>query len=290
MDINNLKTFVKVATMKSFSRSAESLQITQPAVSKRIAALEADLSSKLFDRVGHSIELTEAGKILLPAARQITSELLRLEDVISNLDNDVSGVLNIGTTDHIANHRLPTLLESYKKAFPFVDLNLHFACSDELIHEVENGIVEIALYAGVGVSKYKLRERQVWRNDLQVVVASDHPLAARNPVSIDSLAEFHAVLPVKPMTIRKSIDNALWQQGVRPIIALETTNFDTIRSMVSIGLGWACIPDYHLNDTLTVLDIEELQLKYTISLIRHQERSLSRAAQAFWNYLPAAAS
>ena len=88
MDINNLKAFIEVADKKSFSRSAESLKLTQPAVSKRIAALESELSAKLFDRVGRNVYLTEAGQVLLPSARQISLELSRIEDVICNLGKD----------------------------------------------------------------------------------------------------------------------------------------------------------------------------------------------------------
>ena len=106
MDINNLKAFIEVADKQSFSRSAETLKLTQPAVSKRIAALETELAARLFDRVGRSVHLTEAGWVLLPAARQISSELSRIEDVICNLGRDVSGTLSIGATEHVGTHHL----------------------------------------------------------------------------------------------------------------------------------------------------------------------------------------
>ena len=124
MDINNLKAFIEVADKKSFSRSADSLQLTQPAVSKRIAALETELSARLFDRVGRSVHLTEAGRVLLPCARQISSELNRIEDVICNLGKEVSGKLSLSTTERVGAQRLPPVLKSFRDAYPNVDLSL----------------------------------------------------------------------------------------------------------------------------------------------------------------------
>ena len=88
MDINNLQAFIEVADKKSFSRSAESLKLTQPAVSKRIAALEAELASRLFDRVGRRVHLTEAGKVLLPSALKISSEISRIESELCTMGKD----------------------------------------------------------------------------------------------------------------------------------------------------------------------------------------------------------
>jgi len=113
LDINNLHAFIEVAEKKSFSRSAESLNLTQPAVSKRIAALESELDSRLFDRVGRTVHLTEIGKVLLPSALKISSEVARIENEIISLGSVVGGKLSIGAAEHVGVERLATMLKSY---------------------------------------------------------------------------------------------------------------------------------------------------------------------------------
>ena len=110
MDINNLRAFIEVAENKSFSKSAESLKITQPAISKRIAALESELSSRLFDRGGRSVHITEAGRVLLSSALEIISEISRIKHEISCLGEEVRGKLSIGTAEHVCINRLTPII------------------------------------------------------------------------------------------------------------------------------------------------------------------------------------
>lgn len=294
MDINNLKAFIEVADKKSFSRSAETLQLTQPAVSKRIAALETELSAKLFDRVGRSVHLTEAGRVLLPSARQISSELSRIEDVICNLGKDVSGVLSIGTTEHIGTHRLPDVLKPFRKNYPGVDIDLHFASSEQTLQAVEDGLLEIAL-CSLGNGKQgnsnhklsaKLRDIEIWSDKLVTVVARSHPLATGEPVPLELLTKCPAILPPTTSATRRSIDETLQVNNLKAMVSIEASDFETIRTMASIGLGWACLPEFQVDDSLQVLTVEELQLKFSIALVRHHDRTLSRAAQAFLDSLP----
>ncbi len=290
MDINNLKAFIEVADKRSFSRSAETLRLTQPAVSKRIAALESELSAKLFDRVGRSVHLTEAGRVLLPSARQISAELSRIEDVICNLGNDVGGKLSIGTTEHVGTHRLPQVLKLFRENYPDVDIDLHFANSTETLKAVEEGLLEMALCSMPGQNNQrshpKLRDIEIWSDELVIVAAKGHPLVTGDPVSLELLSKCPAILPPLRSATRKTIEDSMNHNDLRAMVSIEANDFETIRSMASIGLGWACLPKFQVDDTLQILPVEELQLKYSVALVRHQDRTLSRAAQAFLNSLP----
>ena len=113
MDTNSLRTFITTAELESFSLAAEQLYLTQPAISKRIAALEEELGAKLFDRIGRHVSLTEAGRTLLQRARIILQEVEDSRRLISNLSGTVSGRLSIGTSHHIGLHRLPPVLRRY---------------------------------------------------------------------------------------------------------------------------------------------------------------------------------
>ena len=288
MDINNLKAFIAVADKRSFSRSAESLQLTQPAVSKRIAALESELSARLFDRIGRTVHLTEAGNVLLPSARQISAELARIEDVICNLGQSVSGKLSIGTSPHIGVHHLANILKHFRSNFPSVDLDIHFDNSISTMASVEEGIFEMALCAIHGSISPKLHEIEIWSEKLQVVVAPDHPLVTDETASFELLMKCPAVLPNPPSAFRAVIDQALSIQDAKASVSLGASDLETLKMMISIGLGWGCLPEKLIDDSLVVLDIPELKISQKISLIRHQDRTLSRAAQAFIDTLPAA--
>ena len=292
MDINNLKAFIEVADKKSFSRSADSLRLTQPAVSKRIAALETELSARLFDRVGRSVHLTEAGRVLLPSARQISAELNRIEDVICNLGKRVSGKLSIATTERVGVQRLPPVLKSFRDAYPDVDIDINFSNCTQAIEKVEKGLAELALCPTPmptntsEKTQQKLRNMEIWSDKLQIVVSNNHPLVSDTPTTLELLAKCPAILPPEDSTIRNSVDNVLEQHNLKPDVSIEAADFETIRSMTSVGLGWACLPEYCIDESLTVLTIKELQLKHSIALIRQHDRTLSRAAQAFLDTLP----
>lgn len=296
MDINNLKAFIEVADKKSFSRSAESLKLTQPAVSKRIAALESELSEKLFDRIGRKVRLTEAGRLLLPSARQISRELLRIEDVICNLGKSTSGPLSIGTTEFIGNHHLPQTLQRYRHNYPNVDINLRFANhSIETLQDVAEGHLELALCfcSRSDFLKFSptLQRTKVWTDNMVVVVATNHLLATdrsnhNGKVSLETLIKTPAILPHSYTWTRRAIERVLETKNQNLMVSVEATNFETIKKMTSLGLGWACLPKHMVDQSLAVLSVEELNIVYSVQLITHRERTLSRAAEAFSNMLP----
>ncbi len=287
MDINNLRAFIEVADKRSFSRSAESLHLTQPAVSKRIAALESELSARLFDRVGRSVHLTEAGHVLLPSARQISAELDRIEEVICNLGKSVTGKLSIGTSPHIGVTYLAPVLKQFRVQFPDVDMDIQFNNSVQTLEDVENGIFEMGLCALHKPVGPKLKEIDIWQDDMSIVVARDHPLAEEHNVDLELLLKCPAVLPPAPFASRALIDQALAVRNAKANVNLEVADFDTLSMMVKIGLGWGILPNALCNnDSLYVVKLSGIDLKRRVSLVRHQDRTLSRAAQAFIKSLP----
>ena len=291
MDINNLKAFIEVADKKSFSRSAQSLKLTQPAVSKRIAALESELSEKLFDRVGRQVQLTEAGRLLLPSARQINRELLRIEDVICNLGKAVSGTLSIGTTEFIGNQHLPDVLQMFRRNYPSVDINLRFANHPtETLQDVAEGQLELALClcSRSDFLKFssKLERTEVWSENMVVVVANNHSLVKEQTeheqkISLETLTSSRSIQPHGYTWTRRAIEKILQAHNQTLSVSVEATNFETIKKMASLGLGWACLPKHLVDSSLTVLSVEELNITYSIQLITHRERTMSRAAEAF---------
>lgn len=193
MDTSNLSAFLAVAASSSFSRAAETLHLTQPAISKRIATLEAQLGVRLFDRIGRHITLTEAGRVLKPRAEDIIGVLGDTQRALSNLSSTVQGRLSLATSHHIGLHRLPPVLRQYTKRYPDVALDIRFLDSEVAHEKVMHGEVELAIITLAPEVDPPIIAERVWEDVLEFVVAPEHPLASEKTVSLDQLADYPAV-------------------------------------------------------------------------------------------------
>lgn len=281
MDINSLQAFIAVAEHQSFSLAAESLHLTQPAVSKRILLLEKNLGNRLFDRIARRIQLTEAGRALLPGARRILLEFAETRRQLTNLSGQVTGILSIGTSHHIGLHRLPDLLRSYTHHYPDVDLDLHFMDSETGCAAVEHGDLELALVTLPAEPSPHLQMTPIWTDPLTLVTAIDHVLTTLpTPIKLKTLAKYPAIFPSKGTYTRELIEHTLSSYGLHPAVRLDTNYLETIRSMVSIGLGWSALPSILVDHSICAIKVEALDMQRTLGFVQHKERTLSNAAQA----------
>jgi DNA-binding transcriptional LysR family regulator len=281
MDIQNLQAFISVSETGSFSKAAERLFITQPAVSKRITALETALGARLFDRIGKKVQLTEAGEALLPGARHIISELEESRRIISNLSGNIGGALRIGTSHHIGLHRLPPVLRAFTTDFPEVDLDIHFMDSEEACDAVLRGDLELAIATLPGKPPERLATHIIWHDPLDFVVANQHPLAAQASISIDDLMAHPAILPSQSTFTRSLLEKELGLDPHHLNIALETNYLETIKMMVSIGLGWSVLPISMLSPDIQSLHLPGFDVERLLGVAYHQQRTLSNAARVF---------
>ena len=277
MDLANLQAFIAVAEHASFSLAAEQLFVTQPAVSKRISSLESELDQRLFDRIGRKITLTEAGQALLPRARRIITEIEDSRRELANLSGMVEGKLKIGTSHHIGLHRLPPLLRQFKMNYPDVALDIHFLGSEDACHAVENGELELAIITLPSDTPERLEAESIWRDPLSVVCGREHPLLS-SKLSLEKLMDYPAILPGPETFTREIIERALKPGAPGPQVDLSTNYLETIKMLVSVGLGWSLLPETMLDEELAVLDIKELRISRSLGIVRHRERTLSNAA------------
>ena len=288
MDITSLQVFINVAEHRSFSLAAESMHVTQPAISKRIASLEEELSTRLFDRIGRQTLLTEAGQALLPRARRILAEVQDSRRVISNLAGEVSGRLSIATSHHIGLHRLPEVLRAFNQRYANVELDLHFMDSEEACEAVLHGDLELAIVTLPLMPAPSLACTPVWHDKLRVVVGPDHPLHTRRSVELAALAGYPAILPAHGTFTRELIEDAFRPYGIEPQLRLSTNYLETIKMMVSIGLGWSILPTSMIDEEVHALSVPGLKLQRELGVAKHTERTLSNAARAMLKLLPAA--
>ena len=281
MDTLALKTFVEVARSGSFSQAAEALHISQPAASKRIAGLEEQVGHKLLDRVSRKVLLTDAGQTLLPYAEEILLKLDDAERGLSSLHDAVQGRLSIGTSHHIGLHRLPPVLRRFTQDYPQVDLDIHFMDSEQACDAVLAGSLEMAVVTLPPKPDERLATQLLWPDPLDVIVARDHPLLERDKISLTELAEHPAVLPDEQTYTHRIILNALEETGRTLHVRLATNYLETIKMLVSIGLGWSVLPRAMLDDDIRSIHIDGLQMQRELGIVRHKDRAESASARAF---------
>lgn len=281
MDIQELLTFIKVAETKSFSEAAEALFVTQPAVSKRVAALENNLNVKLFDRIGRTVHLTEAGIRLLPKAKRIADDLTDIKRSMSLQMDDVSGELHIATSHHIGLHRLPETLKRFQQTYPDAEIKIDFTQSEDAHRQILKGEAEIGIITLSGQREQSLHAIPIWSDPLKCVVSLDHPLAQMKEVDVVELSKYPCVLPHENTFTRQIAEQVFAVNGVRPQVKMNTNNLDTLAMLVSIGWGWSLIPSTVVNDQLAVVDLPVLNVERELGVVHHKQRTLSRGATAF---------
>ena len=280
MDIPNLHAFVCVAETGSFSEAAEQLYITQPAVSKRVSALETELDVHLFDRIGRKVTLTEAGNALLTRARIILQQVEDSKRALQNLSGHIAGKLSIGTSHHIGLHRLPPVLRAFTHSYPEVELDLHFMDSEEACHAIEHGDLELGIVTLPLQPAQVLNTYEVWPDPLDIVVNQSHPLAGLEKITAKQLASHAAILPTRGTYTRQIFEHTMRKHKIELKVGLSTNYLETIKMMVGVGLGWSVLPRSMLNKELTTLKIEGIKLERKLGLVWHSGHTLSNAAKA----------
>lgn len=284
MDMNTLSAFIAVARSRSFSQAALELHLTQPAVSKRVAALEDELSISLFHRVARQVSLTEAGQQLLPRALELLDQADDMKRYAANLSTDISGQLSVAIAHHIGLHRMPPVLKEFNRRYPRVTLDIHFEDSDQAFHKVEQGDIEFAVITLPHALPEKLHMELIWRDPLQLVIGPDHDLATPNSVSKNDLSQSDllahpCVLPEPSTETYQIVSSALQSQGQRLNVQMMSNNLESLKMLVSAGIGWSALPTTMVDESVRVLKVN-LSLERQLGMVFHSKRSLSNAAQA----------
>ena len=289
MDIPTIETFLTVAQKQSFSQAADALFLTQPAISKRIATLESELNCKLFDRINKQIILTESGKIFLPRAQLIIEQLNDGKNALAEMGDVVSGQLLMATSHHIGLHHLPPILKHFVNQYPQVDLHLDFMESETACLAVQNAQIELAVITLPNDPDNRLECTKVWSDPLKITVHNEHPLIKYtnkssgthflNQSQLKKVTQFPAILPEQGTFTREIVDKYLLDLGVEVQENLSNNFLETIKMMVSVGLGWSVLPETLIDETLTQIEVQNSSTERVLGIVTHRERTLSQAAQ-----------
>jgi len=288
MELHSLHVFLTVATEKSFSRAAERLLRTQPAVSLALQRLEQELGEKLIDRSGKNLILTDAGRAVLDYARRFESLQQELENSLAELRDNSAGRLTIGanesTTLYLLRH-----IERYRELYPKIKVQVRRSLSSKIPNELLDGNLEL------GVISYdpgdeRLKSKVIYIDALALVVSPRHRLAHRKTISISELGSetfiAHNVLsPYREVVLRE------FQAHKVPLrMEVEMPTIESIRKMVQNDNGVAFLPRMCVEQEieqklLCEVRIKEMHVERKIRLIYPTRRALSHAARAFLEVL-----
>ncbi len=286
MNLNDLQAFLAVAEHESFSRAAERLHLTQPAVSKRIRALESAMECRLFDRVGKRIYLTDAGRVLRPRAEAVLRDLADTQRELKDMDRRVAGELAVATSHHAGLHRLAPALRTFTRRYPEVRLDIRFEDSEEAHELVRRAETEIAVVTLNPKGEGELESRVLWNDPLVLVGSEEHELACRGPLELADLAAAQPVLPGLTTYTGRIVVEAFGRIGLGLRPSLVTNYLETIAMLVGVGLGWSVLPRSMVKPPLVILPVRDAPpLRRSLGYVTNPRRTLSNATRAFQEVL-----
>lgn len=278
MELSSLEAFVAVAKQGSFSAAAKKLNLTQPAVSKRVASLEQQLATPLFNRVAKSISLTAAGERLMPKAQALLQQAQDMQRYALTLKQAVTGRLSMVMSDYIAGYRMVQVLQAFAQRFPQVKLDICFASATEAQQLLENQQVELALFSLPPSHNQSIETKTIWHDSLVYVVANNHPLANQDQPSLEQLSKFDCALPAANYEIYRMVKHTFTEQGLTVSVANQNDNLESIKALVKAGLVWSVLPESMFDNSLVKLPIRN-SLSREVVVGFSDQKKLSNAAQ-----------
>lgn len=287
LNLRQLTVFYYVAKNLSFTRAAEELFISQPAVTMQIASLEELYGLQLFIREKNKLALTEAGEALFPYAEKLMEIGYQAERVLLNMKANPHGLLRVGTTKTFARYVLPPFILRFAEEFPKVSIKVDEGSSEEMMMSVVYGRNDIAIVGRLAypdrVESFPFTGRE--EDELFVLVPKNHRFSGRDPVSLEELADEPVILRERGSTTRNVTLAALDSRGITPKVLLESGNIDLIKELVEKGVGISILGGIGLQDVtedsgVKVIKIDA-KLKFPIDFVLQAGGHRPQAVTAF---------
>ena len=285
LNLKQLEAFYLVVKKKSFTRAAEELNVTQPAVTIQVKSLETSLNLRLIQQVGKKMQLTEAGELLYQYGEKIFDLVSDANEKMRDFKKLMRGTLRIGTTKNYARYIMPSLLSEFQKKFPRIKVILDEGNSEDMARSVLEKKNELALISQLNLDR-TIKSIFFSTVEFVLVASPEHRFSQRNSISLRELNGEPVILREKGSGSRTAILRKFQEYGIWPSVILEASSLDFIVGYVkqNRGVSFMFKPDIKEElekGTLRVVTIEEGNIIFFTDIIYHSEKSLSPPSQAF---------
>ncbi|MGD2137681.1 MAG: selenium metabolism-associated LysR family transcriptional regulator [Gammaproteobacteria bacterium] len=257
-----LQVFHTVARLLSFTKAAESLHMTQPAVTFQVRQLEEYFNTRLFDRTHNRISLTEAGIRVYEFADRIFDLYAEMDNAVRDMTGEISGILIIGASTTIAEYMLPSLLGDFKKKYPDINVHLKVSNSDGIVSMVENNDIDLGVVEAPVLNKNLVVE-ECRKDRLVAIAAPQHALANKQQVRLKELVEHDYIAREEGSGTREVIQEYLAGAGLKPgdvHVAMELGSPEAIKGAVEAGMGVSIVSEVTIHKELQLGTLVAIQL------------------------------
>lgn len=280
MDLHYLKLFNALANELNYSKAANTLYISQPAVSMQIKKLESDLGIKLFDKIGKKLHLNTNGKMLFEYTKQIFSLIEEAESSLQKQKNVVSGVIEMGCSSTPGTYILPYILGEFKEKYPQVTINLTIAGTTEIEKMILENKLDFAITEGKKTDNRQLNLELLAQDEVIFIASSANPVSKKDYISPEDLYDLKYVTYSKDSFPYKLLENILNELGLPFEIELALGSMDAVKQSVSANLGISAIPKSCIKYELELGLLKELRFSgkkwfYPYRLTFHKNKSMS---------------
>ena len=278
-----LQVFHTVARLLSFTKAAESLHMTQPAVTFQVRQLEEYFNTRLFDRTHNRISLTDAGKRVFEYADEIFDLYAKMENAVRDMTGEISGILIIGASTTIAEYMLPALLGDFKRKYPDINVHLKVSNSDGIVSMVENNDIDLGVVESAVMNKNLVVEN--CRHDrLVAIVPPQHSLASEQKVQLKDLMSHAYIAREEGSGTREVIHEYLTNAGMKPSdihVAMELGSPEAIKGAVEAGMGVSIVSEVTIHKemqlgTLVALELDP-PMQRPFSFVHQKQKFRQRA-------------
>ena len=285
-----LQVFHTVARLLSFTKAAETLHMTQPAVTFQIRQLEEHFNTRLFDRTHNRISLTAAGNRVFEYAEKIITLYGEMDSRVRELTGDVSGILIIGASTTIAEYVLPGLLGEFQLRYPDVNVRLSVSNSLGIVHLVENNSVDVGIVESP-VSNKNLAVEVCWEDELMFICPPHHSMSKKKSLPVQELVNLAYLCREEGSGTRDVISDYLTQNGIQlneMNLCMEFGSPESIKSAVEAGLGVSIVSRATVGKELKLKTLVALPLIPPLvrpfSFVYQRQKFRLRAVEEFMNF------
>jgi len=296
MDLHQIQIFAKIVELRSFSRAAEALHLTQPTISEHVRLLEDEIGGRLFDRLGRETVPTKAGELLYGYARRM---LALHEETRRSLDQflgRMSGGLSVGASTIPGEYVLPPLMGRFKEKYPEISVSLLIQDTQRILDLLLEGKVEMGM-VGARIEHRALEYTEMMPDELVLVVPATHPWHGRKTVTLAELSQEPLIIRERGSGSRHALERALTEAGVEwesLRIVGELGSTQAIKQAVKAGMGLSIISKRAVEEEchhglLWCVRLKELRVSRHFYIVVHRERTRSPLCGAFLDFLKSSA-